>query len=116
MNNLEIKTTKEGTGKSLLIHKDGFNFRSLYRERLRTAQHLIQASIAEEQLAFTVGAGEVIKGWDLGFIGAKVGEKRTLTIPAELGYGSRAVGSIPPNSTLIFDVEVIRDKIERKHF
>lgn len=60
-----------------------------------------------EPFKFTLGAGQVIKGWDEGLLGMKVGEKKTLTIPPEKGYGSRAVGSIPANATLIFDVELI---------
>lgn len=62
---------------------------------------------------FTVGQGEVIAGWDEGFALLREGEVATLIIPASLGYGSQDMGSIPANSTLIFDVEVIH--VHKKH-
>lgn len=63
-----------------------------------------------EPFIFKLGAGQVISGWDKGIAGMKVGEKKSLRIPPEDAYGENGVGPIPPNSTLIFEVELLEIK------
>jgi FKBP-type peptidyl-prolyl cis-trans isomerase len=106
---LEIKTTQEGSGAAV---KAGDTVGVLYTGKLQDGT-VFDASVkhGNQPFEFTVGAGMVIKGWDQGLLGAKVGEKRTLTIPGDLAYGPNGIpGTIPPNATLIFDIEVLSIK------
>ncbi len=62
------------------------------------------------RFSFTIGSGQVIQGFDLGVTGMKVGGKRKITVPPELGYGPRGSGPIPGNSTLVFELEILKIK------
>lgn len=107
---LEIKTTQPGTGDREV--KAGDTVSVQYTGKLTDGTVFDSTSKRNnEPFAFTVGAGQVIKGWDQGLLGAKVGEKRTLTIPSDMGYGAAGAGGvIPPNATLVFDIEVVSIK------
>ena len=92
-----------GTGETALT---GMRVTVHYRGTLTSGQ-VFDSSLTREPLTFKLGARQVIRGWDQGLLGMRVGGKRRLTIPKRLGYGARAVGSIPPNSHLLFDVELL---------
>jgi peptidylprolyl isomerase len=91
------------TGQMCVMHYTGW----LYKDGAKGAK--FDSSVDRgEPFEFNIGAGEVIGGWDEGVASMKVGGKRTLIIPPELGYGARGAGGlIPPNATLMFDVELL---------
>jgi FKBP-type peptidyl-prolyl cis-trans isomerase len=102
---MKIETTKEGAGVEI---KNGQTAVVHYTGKLTDGTTFDSSVTRGTPFEFPLGAGMVIKGWDLGVLGMKVGEKRMLTIPAELGYGARGAGSvIPPNATLVFEVELL---------
>ncbi len=100
---LSSKTIAVGSGESVGI---GSLINVKYIGKLK-ATGVAFDSTATAPFEFVLGAGAVIKGWDLGIVGMSVGEKRELTIEPELGYGSRNLGVIPPNSTLIYEIELV---------
>ena len=77
-----------------------------YRGWLTNGTVFDESYARRQSFSFDLGAGQVIKGWDEGVVGMKVGGKRRLIVPPAAGYGAQAVGPIPPNSVLIFDVEL----------
>ena len=98
-------TGKEATeGATVVVHYTGWLYEP-NTESKRGAQ--FDSSSGREPFSFQLGGGQVIPGWDAGVAGMKVGGKRTLIIPASLGYGSSGAGPIPPNANLIFDVELL---------
>jgi FKBP-type peptidyl-prolyl cis-trans isomerase len=90
--------------------KSGDNVSVHYVGTLTDGKEFDQSRKRGQPFTFPLGGGRVIKGWDQGVVGMKVGGKRKLTIPPSLGYGDRGAGSIPPNSTLIFEVELLEIK------
>ncbi|KAH9998455.1 hypothetical protein BJV74DRAFT_877149 [Russula compacta] len=105
---LEIKTTYSPEDCTVKAKK-GDRIKVHYTGRLFSNGNEFDSSIGRGQpLPVTLGAGQVIKGWDEGLVGMCIGEKRTLTIPPHMAYGERGFGSvIPANSALVFDVELV---------
>jgi FKBP-type peptidyl-prolyl cis-trans isomerase FkpA len=112
INDVKIGTGREaGVGSTVRMNYTGWLYRPLAK---KMHGKMFDTSLVpgRDPLEFQLGAGRVIKGWEQGIAGMKVGGKRTLIIPSELAYGSKgtADGNIPPNSALIFDVELVEVK------
>ena len=105
--NVKIEDLQEGTGPEV---KSGDTISIHYVGTLTNGTKFDSSYDRGEPYETKIGVGEVIKGWDLGVVGMKVGGKRKLTIPPSLGYGEQGSGSIPPNSILIFEVELMEIK------
>lgn len=102
---LKIETTAEGKGEGA---KAGQTVTVHYTGKLESGTVFDSSVPKGKPFIFTLGQGSVIKGWDFGLVGMKPGEKRKLTIPPKYGYGSQGVSKIPPNSTLIFEIEMLK--------
>jgi len=101
---LQIIDEKVGTGKTV---KKGDTVDINYVGTLTNGKKFDASADHGGPFTTQIGVGQVIKGWDEGVVGMKVGGKRKLIIPPSLGYGNQAAGAIPPNSTLIFEVELV---------
>ena len=102
---LQIKNNIEGEGVGIINHS---KIQVHYLGKLEDGTKFDNSYDRGEPLSFQIGLRQVIEGWERGLIGMKIGGKRTLIIPPELAYGERGAGDlIPPNATLIFDVEIV---------
>ena len=107
MSEIKIGTGAEAqAGMDVTVHYTGWLFDAAAPDN--KGQKFDSSRDRDDPFVFSLGAGQVIKGWDQGVAGMKVGGHRTLVIPPELGYGARGAGGvIPPNATLVFDVELL---------
>jgi FKBP-type peptidyl-prolyl cis-trans isomerase len=104
-NELQIEELQAGTG---AVATTGTTVSVHYTGWLTTGEKFDSSVDRGKPFGFKLGAGQVIKGWDQGVAGMKVGGKRRLTIPSHLAYGDRGFpGAIPPGATLVFEVELL---------
>ncbi|KAF6262866.1 hypothetical protein COO60DRAFT_1267851 [Scenedesmus sp. NREL 46B-D3] len=106
-NGFEIHSTNNGDPHGKLA-KSGKKVWVKYVGRLKTGKVFDKTD--KKPFQFRLGVGEVIKGWDVGVEGMRVGDKRKLVIPPQMGYGSQRTGPIPPNSVLEFDVSAVHQQ------
>ncbi len=106
-NDIKQGTGTEATsGKNVSVHYTGWLYDEAAPEH--KGKKFDSSRDRNEPFEFSLGAGMVIRGWDEGVVGMKIGGQRTLIIPADMGYGKRGAGGvIPPNATLVFDVELL---------
>lgn len=102
---VSIEILKQGSG---VEAKNGDQVTVNYIGTLENGQKFDASADHGGIFSFNLGAGKVIQGWDIGVVGMRMGEKRKLTIPPELGYGANDLGVIPPNSTLVFEVDLLK--------
>jgi FKBP-type peptidyl-prolyl cis-trans isomerase FkpA len=109
---LKYTDTTVGTGAEAIPgHKVSVHYTGWLYENEKQGKKFDSSLDRGQPFDFTLGAHQVIRGWDEGVAGMKVGGKRTLIIPPDLGYGARGAGGvIPPNATLLFDVELLEVK------
>ena len=109
-NGLKYTDTAVGTGAEATPgHKVTVNYTGWLYENGQKGKKFDSSFDRNQPFTFSLGAHQVIQGWDQGVDGMKVGGKRTLIIPPDLGYGQRGAGGvIPPNATLMFDVELLK--------
>lgn len=101
---LIIEDSKMGTGTAV---QNGSHVVVNYVGMLQDGTQFDNSFTKGEPYSFVVGAGSVIKGWDMGLVGMKAGGERILVIPPDLAYGAKAMGPIPPKSTLLFSIELV---------
>ena len=105
-NGLEVTDLQIGKAHGKLA-KGGCKVRMRYVGKLKNGK-VFDSNTKGQPFEFRLGVGEVIKGWDIGVKGMREGDKRRIVVPPELGYGKTRTGPIPPNSTLHFDVELVK--------
>jgi FKBP-type peptidyl-prolyl cis-trans isomerase FkpA len=102
-----VRDMREGSGEPV---SRGMRVQVRYTGWLADGTPFDSVTAAEAPIAFVVGRGETIAGWDEGIVGMRAGGRRQLVIPAALGYGAKGSGPIPPNATLVFTLDLVESR------